>query len=66
MGVKTYPDDYEIELGDRVEVASPPFPPEMAVVKKIGKTRLYVEYEVSAYISHEWVEINDCTMLARG
>lgn len=67
MRPQIYGDDYEVMLSDLVEVKEGSWPAEMARVQKIGKGRLYVEWDdENTKPRCEWVAINDCTMIARG
>jgi len=63
-----YRDDMEVELGDTVEVDESPkeFEPEEAVVTKIGKKKIQVEYTNTLIKNRKvWADPKDCDLIAR-
>lgn len=64
----TYPDGETIEMGDLVEYNDEPerFEPEEAVVLKIGKGKLHLEYTNTAIPRRKfWGKPEHCQMIRR-
>jgi hypothetical protein len=64
----TYRDGIEVELGDTVEVDECPeeLEPEEAIVLKLGKKTLFVEWS-NPHLNprKEWVYATDCDLVSR-
>lgn len=62
-----YRDGEEVALDDTIEVYDPDdqFEPERAMVVKVGKRKIQVEFFV-VNVPKEWVNSTDCEMISRG
>ena len=63
----TYRDGEEVALDDVIEVYDPDdqYEPERAVVVKVGKRKIQVEF-FAVNVPKEWVESKHCEMISRG
>ena len=66
-GTMKYRDGEEVALDDVIEVYDPDdqYEPERAVVVKVGKRKIQVEF-FAVNVAKEWVESKHCEMISRG